>query len=99
MAARCAETKQLCSFDFSLQPHLGGDIHDLEAIMDGYLEGTVHGQMLAAAATYTDPNDDFMLRVEIPDYAWDELGYTDHIGPQRELVEMLGAFTESHLAL
>lgn len=97
MAARFAQTGQLGSFEFSLQPHLGGNIDDLRMVMDGNIEDTIHGQMLAAAAANTAPGDDFDVRVEIPDYAWSELGYTDHIGPQRDLVTMLGAFTGSYL--
>jgi hypothetical protein len=99
MAARFASIGMLGSFEFSLQPHLGGDIADLTQIANGNIAGTPHGRALAAAAGNTAAGDTFTLRVEIPDYAWDLIGQTDHVQAHRDLVTALGEYTTGFLAV
>lgn len=98
MAGHFAELGQLGSFEIGVQPHLGGDIKDLRLIMGGQIGKTIHGDMLAAAAEKTPAGRDFTLRVEIPAYAMNEVGYSDYLRAHQVLVPMLGDFVTSHLA-
>lgn len=97
IAARLAISGQLGAFEFSLQPNLGGDINDLRKVMDNNIERTPQGEMLAAAAQSTAPREDFMLRVEIPAYAYQQIGYSDYQQAHHELVPMLSSFMAEYL--
>jgi hypothetical protein len=70
IAAWLAAHGELSMFEFALQPRFGSKITDLQKILDGNIASTPHGEMLAAAASNTQPGQDFKMKVEIPDYAF-----------------------------
>jgi hypothetical protein len=99
MVARFAARGMLGSFEFAAQPNLGGDVEDVKKILDGNIGGTIHGEMLAAAASNTPAGaETFVIRVELPDYALREAGCDDHVRAHHDLVQALDEYTAGFLA-
>lgn len=71
IVAWLANNRQLGVFEFDVQPHLGGKIATLESVIQGNIEKTDHGRLLAVAAQNTPPGDPFNLKVEVPAYAFE----------------------------
>jgi len=71
IVAWLANNRQLGVFEFDVQPHLGGKIATLESVIQGNIEETDHGRLLAVAAQNTPPGDPFNLKVEVPAYAFE----------------------------
>ncbi|HSX17590.1 MAG TPA: hypothetical protein VLH86_05840, partial [Patescibacteria group bacterium] len=98
-----ARNKQLGVFEFGLQPNLGGDVHDLNAILSGDIADTGHGRLLAVAAQNTSPDEDFTIKVEIPASAFEAkpeqggLGLDYQLGHQR-LIPIIGEHAVNNLA-
>lgn len=96
MVGWLATNGELGTFEYSLQPRLGGDIDDLSETLVGNIGRTPHGEMLAAAASGVPSDETFHLKVEVPAYAFGDMGLHYQRGHEL-LVPILRSYANDHL--